>query len=169
MPTEILTKQSGAKVWKAAGGDYAITLAGLANNAGRMGQKADLGDASGRFASRWVFWVELNLDAAPTPGNVIEIYWAASRDNTTFPGGVTGADGPYHPGEEDEWKKQLLLVGCLVVTADADSVVQTQVFEFSPPARYGCPVVINKSGQALEGDDDHHRLTLVPLVDEIAL
>jgi len=167
MPTEILVKQGTAKVWKASGGDCAITLAGLADNAGRMGQKADLAGASGRFAGRWAMTVELNMDAAPLAGNVVEVYWAPSRDNTTFPGGVTGSDGPYEPGEEDEWKKQLMLVGCLVLTADAESVVQTQVFEFSPPCSYGCPVIVNKSGQALEGDDDSHRITLVPLVDEI--
>jgi hypothetical protein len=110
---------------------------------------------------------ELNIDVAPAAGSVVEIYWASSCDNASFPGGVTGSDGPYRPGEEDECKKQFLFIGCLVLTADADGVVQTQVYEFWPPARYGCPVVINKSGQALEGDDDSHCLTLVPLVDEV--
>ncbi len=167
MSTQVLVKQGTARVWKAAGGDHAIVLAGLASLAGRMGEKADLSDAAGRFAARWSLTVELNMDVEPTAGSVIEIYWAPSRDNTSFPGGATGDDGPYKPGEEDEWKKQLLLVGCLVLTADADSVVQTQVFEFWPPARYGCPVVLNKSDQALEGDDDSHRITLVPLVDEV--
>ncbi len=167
MSTELLVTQGTAKVWKAAGGDYAITLAGLAAGAGRMGQKGDLADADGRFAPRWAVTVEVNMDAAPLAGSVIEIYWAASRDNATFPGGVTGADAAYKSGEETEWKRQLLLIGCLVLTADADSVVQTGVFEFWPPTRYGCPVVINASGQALEGDDDAHRITFVPLVDEI--
>ncbi len=167
MPTEILIRQGTAKVWKATGGDYAMTLAGLAEQAGRMGQKADLADAAGRLAPRWAVVAKLNMDVAPAAGSVLELYWAPSCDNTSFPGGVTGSDGPYKPGEEDEWKKQLLLVGCVVLTADADSVVQTQVFEFWPPARYGCPVIVNKSGQALEGDDDAHRITLVPLVDGI--
>jgi hypothetical protein len=167
MSTELLVTQGTAKVWKAAGGDYAITLAGLAAGAGRMGEKGDLADANGRFAPRWAVTVELNMDAAPLAGNVIEIYWAASRDNATFPGGATGADAAYKAGEETEWKRQLLLIGCLVLTADDDAVVQTGVFEFWPPARYGCPVVINTSGQALEGDNDAHRITFVPLVDEI--
>jgi hypothetical protein len=167
MSTQILMRQGTAKVWKAAGGDYAITLAGLADGAGRMGQKADLAEASGRMTPRWAVTVELNMDVAPAAGSVIEVYWAPSRDNTTFPGGATGADGPYQPGSEDAWKKQLLLIGCLVLTSSADTVVQTQVFEFWPPAQYGCPVIVNKSGQALKGNDDAHRITLVPLVDEI--
>jgi hypothetical protein len=164
MPNEILIKQGTSKTWKAAGGDYAITLASLANGAGRCGQKCDLGAA---MAARYAFAVEINLDAAPTAGNLIEVYWAPSHDGATFPGGATGTDAAYKAGEEDEWKKQLMLVGCVVVTNDADAVVQTQVFVFAPPARYGCPIVVNKSGQAFEGDNDAHRITLTPLVDEV--
>jgi len=164
MANEIKVKQGANIVWKASGGNKAITLASLADNAGRCGEKADLGAV---FAARYAVAANINLDAAPTAGNMIEIYWAASHDNSTFPGGATGSDAAYKAGEEDEWKKQLLLVGCLVVTADADAVVQTQVFVFSPPARYGCPVIINKTGQAFEGDNDDHQITLTPLVDEV--
>ncbi len=163
MSNEILVKQGSDKVWKNSGGDYAITLASVADGAARQGAKGDLGAT---FASRYAVTLQINLDSAPTAGNVIELYWAASHDNATFPGGADGTDAAYKAAEEDERKKQLTLIGCLVVTADADAVVQTQVFVFSPPARYGCPVVINKSGQAFEGDDDSHQLTLTPLIDE---
>ncbi len=161
---EILVKQGTGKVWKHAGGDYAITLTGIANNAARQGIKGDLGAT---FAPRWAVTLEINLDAAPTAGNVIELYWAPSHDNTTFPGGADGTNSAYKAGEEDEWKKQLLLIGALVVTADGDAVVQTQVLVFWPPARYGAPVVVNKSGQVFEGDDDAHRITFMPLIDEV--
>jgi len=164
MANEILVKQGTSKVWKNSGGDYAITLASVAVGAARQGVKGDLGAA---FAGRYAVTVEINMDAAPTAGKCIEIYWAPSHDNSTFPGGAAGTDAAYKAGEEDEWKKQLLLIGCLVVTADADAVVQTQVFVFSPPARYGCPVVVNKTDQALEGDDDSHQITLMPLIDEV--
>jgi len=164
MANEILVKQGTALVWKAAGGDYAMTLASIADNAGRCGVKGDLGAA---FAARYAVTIEINMNVAPTAGEVIELYWAASYDNTTFPGGASGTDAAYKAAEEDEWKKQLLFIGALVLTNDADTVVQTQVFVFSPPARYGCPVLINKGGQALEGDDDAHKITFVPLVDEV--
>ncbi len=164
MSREILVKQGADIVWKASGGDYAITLASISNGAGRCGAKADLGAA---FAARYAMTVEINLDVAPTAGNTIEVYWAPSHNNTTFPGGATGTDAAYKAGEEDEWKKQLLSIGCVVVTADADTIVQTQTFVFSPPARYGCPVVINKTGVAFEGDNNSHQLTLTPLVDEV--
>jgi hypothetical protein len=164
MANEVLIKQGTGKVWKASGGDYAITLASLADNAGRCGVKGDFG---AKFAARYAVTLEVNMDVAPTAGKTIELYWAPSRDNATFPGGATGTDAAYKPGEVDEWKKQLLLVGCLVVTNDAETVVQTQVFVFSPPARYGCPVVVNKTGQTLEGNDNAHKITFTPLVDEV--
>jgi hypothetical protein len=164
MPNEVLVKQGTSKVWKKTGGDCAITLASLADGAGRCGVKGDLGAT---FAARHAVTLELNMDVAPTAGKTVELYWAPSHDNTTFPGGATGTDAAYKAGEEDEWKKQLLPIGCLVVTNDADAVVQTQVFVFSPPARYGCPVLINKAGQALEGDDDSHQITFTPLIDEL--
>jgi len=164
MANELLVKHGTNLVWKNAGGDYAITLATLLDDTGRNGVKADLGAT---FAAQYAVTVELNMDIAPTAGGCIEIWWAPSYDNTTFPGGATGTDAAYKAGEVDEWKKQLLLIGCLVVTNDADTAVQTQVFVFSPPARYGAPVVINKSGQSLEGDEDSHQLTFTPLIDEL--
>lgn len=170
MSHEVLVKQGTDIVWKNSGGEYAITLASLADDAGRCGVKGDLAKnaaVAGRFAARWAVTAEFNMDVAPTAGEVIELYWAPSYDNTTFPGGATGTDAAYKAAEVDEWKKQLLLIGCVVLTADADTVVQTQVFVFAPPTRYGCPVVINKGGQALEGDDDSHQITFTPLEDEV--
>lgn len=164
MANEVFVKHGTPIVWKASGGDKAMTFASLAVDAGRNGVKADLGAT---FASRYAVMAEFNLDAAPTAGRIIEVFWAPSDDDTTFPGGATGTDAAYKAAEEDEWKLQLLLIGLLVVTNDADAVVQTQMFVFSPPARYGAPVVINKTNQAFEGDDDSHQLTLTPLIDEI--
>lgn len=164
MPNEVLVKQGTSKIWKNSGGDYAITLASLADGAGRCGADGDLGAT---FAGRYAVALEVNMDVAPTAGKTIELYWAPSHDGSTFPGGATGTDAAYKPGEEDEWKKQLLLIGCLVVTNDAETVVQTQVFVLAPPARYGCPVVINKTGQALDESNASHRITLTPLIDEV--
>ncbi len=164
MPNEVLVKQGTGKVWKNSGGDYAITLAGLADGAGRCGLKGDFGAT---FAARYSVTLEVNMDVAPTAGKTVEVYWAPSHDNSTFPGGATGTDAAYKAGEEDEWKKQLMLIGALVVTNDAETVVQTQAFVFSPPTRYGCPVVVNKAGQTLEGNDNSHKITFTPLIDEV--
>ena len=164
MANEVLVKQGTSLVWKNAGGDFAMTLASIAEDAGRAGASGDLGI---KFAGRHLVTVEINMDLAPTAGGCIELYWAASRDNATFPGGATGGNIAYKPGEEDEWKKQLMLIGCLVVTNDADAVLQIATFQMSTPARYGSPVIINKTDQAFEGDEDSHQITLTPLIDEI--
>ena len=161
MSREIKIKQGTNIVWKASGGDYAITLASLADDAGRCGVKADLGST---FAEAYRVCAEFNLDVAPAAGESVELWWASSHDNTTFPGGATGTDAAYKAGEEDEWKGQMTFIGAVRVTADADTVVQTQGLVFSPSARYGCPVIINKSGQAFEGDDDSHQITFTPLI-----
>ena len=41
MPSEVLVKPGTGKVWKKTSGDYAITLASLADGAGRCGLKGD--------------------------------------------------------------------------------------------------------------------------------
>jgi len=179
MANELLVKQGTPIIWRdgaAAGADYDITLCGLADGAARMGQAGDLGAA---FAGRYLMVVELTFAAAPTAGLTVPIFWVPSHNNTQFPGGVSGSDGVWSAdGEEDEWAKQLgAPVGILNCTNDAD-VIQRQSFVMAPVARYGVPVVDNNSGQALavcmgdssssSGEDDYrHRITLVPLIDEV--
>ncbi len=163
-------------VWRNAGGDYAITLASLGVGAGRMGVVGDLAVTSlvgGRIRSRPKFLVELqiNMDVAPVAGTVVELWWCPSPDGTTFTGGVSGADAAYTGsalGTVAQSKLQLIHVGSIILTPDADGTVQRGTFIFSPPIRYGVPVVVNASNQALEGDDDSHRLTFTPIVEEDA-
>lgn len=170
MSRMILVKSGTAIVWKAAGGDYAMTMASLANNAARQGAKGDLGATR---AARFSVLVEINMNVAPASGATVEFYWSSSPSGTAGTqntGACSGTDAAYtgSAGDSmDDTKKQLLLVGVLVLTSDADAVVQRQEFVFSPPQRYGMPVLVNKGGQALEGDNDDHQITLTPIVDEL--
>jgi hypothetical protein len=118
------------------------------------------------FANRYSVTLETVLSSAPTAGTYVELYWAHSYDNASFPGGATGADSAYKASEVDEWKRQLSFVGVLVTTADGDTVVQRQVFEYVPLTRYGSPVVVNKSGQAFHSDATNMVITLTPIVDQ---
>lgn len=170
MANEILVKTGTSLTWKASGGDYDMTMASIANDAARQGEKGDLGATR---AARWALRVSNNMDAAPTAGLTIEYWWSSSTsatpatDNT---GACSGADAAYTGsagGSVDETKYQLQHIGDLVLTPDADGVVQTAEFCFYPLQRYGMPVLVNKSGQALEGDDDSHQIVLVPIIDEI--
>jgi hypothetical protein len=117
--------------------------------------------------------VEINMDVAPTAGNVIEFWWSSSPSataGTQNDGACSGTDAAYTGsagGSVDETKIQMMLAGVLSLTDDADTVVQQTTFVFSPPHRYGMPVLVNKADQALEGDDDSHRITLTPIIDEV--
>lgn len=163
-------------VWRAAGGNYVITLASIANAAARMGAVGDLAVrslAGGRYRWRpkYVVAFQVNMDVAPVAGTVVELWWCPSPDGTTFSAGVTGADAAYVGsalGSVAQSKLQLIHIGSIVLTPDADGTTQLETFIFEPPARYGCPVVVNLGGQALEGDDDVHRITFAPILEEMA-
>lgn len=170
MANEILIKTGTPIIWKAAGGDYAITLTGIAINAARQGVKGDLGATR---AARWSVLLETNMDVAVTAGDIIEVWWSSSPSAvaaTQNTGACSGTDAAYTGsagGSVDETKYQLQHIGGLVLTPDADAVTQIQEFVFFPLHRYGMPVLVNKADQALEGDDDAHRITLTPVVDEV--
>lgn len=179
MANEVLVKMGTPVCW-ADTTDYSntgsgisrthqIDLTSIANDAAREGAKADLGATR---AERYAVLVGIEFDVAPTAGNVVEFYWSESFSATAGTGnsgGAAGADQAYKAGEVDEWKKQLLYIGSLVATNDAATTVQRQCVnpEFRPPSRYGMPVVVNKAGQALEGDAVEMYVALVPIVDEI--
>lgn len=170
MANEILIKTGTPIIWKAAGGNYAITLASIAVNAARQGVKGDLGATR---ATRWSVLVEINMDVAPTARDIIEFWWSSSPSavaGTQNPGACSGLDAAYTgsaAGTVDETKLQLQYIGGLVLTPDADAVVQIQEFVFFPLQRYGMPVLVNKADQILEGDDDAHRITFTPIIDEV--
>ncbi len=170
MTNEILVKPGAAKTWKAAGGTYAMTMASVAINAARQGAKGDLGATR---AARFAYTVRNNMDAAPTAGGVLEYYWSSSPSavaGTQNDGAASGTDSAYvgsASGTVDQTKPQLLPVGNLSLTPDADGVVQQVTFVFSPPHQYGMPILVNKSDQALEGDDDSHEIIITPIIDEV--
>lgn len=179
MANEVLVK-SGTPVvfadttdYSSAGSGYTrthqIDLTSLASGAARQSDKADLGATR---AASYSVNVGFELDVAPIAGNYVDVYWSSSVSGTAGTGndgGASGADGAYKAGEESEWVKQLILIGSLVVTADAATTVQRQCINdnFCPPNRYGSVVVYNRSGQAFEGDAVEMYVALLPLIDEV--
>jgi hypothetical protein len=145
-------------------------MTGIAVNAARQGAKGDLGATR---AARWSVLVEINMNVAPTAGDVIEFWWSSSPSATAATqntGACSGTNAAYTgstAGSVDETKYQLQYIGGLVLTPDADAVVQVQEFVFFPLHRYGMPVLVNKGDQALEGDDDSHKITFTPIIDEV--
>lgn len=132
-----------------------MTLAGLTNNAARMGQSADFG----AVFCEWVeFWLTTRFALAPTADKALELWWAASPDGVGWPGGVSGADGAFTAAN----KSQLLLVGVLTTLASATSQSQL-VGSIRLPSRWGAPVLLNASGQTLSATAADHLLEAYPV------
>jgi len=149
--------------------DYQLDLTAVASTEARMGAKGDL---TATRAMSYSVVVGLEWGTAPSAGDTVEIYWSASNSGTAATGnagGATGSDGDYKNGEEDEWKKQLQLVGVFVATNDAAGTTQIQAISnhFVPPTRYGMPVIVNESDQAFDTDATNMFVALVPNVPEI--
>lgn len=151
--------------------NYELDLTSLASGTGRQGAKGDLGATRpGEYACflRW----ETNANAPTAPGRV-DVYWApsisatAANDNA---GGCTGADAAWPAdSNEDEWALQLIPIGSLVVTADANTIMVQCINPcFRPPTRYGMPVVDNNTSQAHLNDAVECAFYMVPVTESVA-
>ena len=176
MATEVLIKNGTAITWAHAEDyanvpyvdNYELDLTGLANAAARQGAKGDLGATrAAMFAVR----VGVELDVDLTAAGSIFVYWSSSPSATAATsntGGASGSDGAYTDGVNSH-KENLEFLGTLTLpaTADDDILYDAVIGVFSPKERYGMPVVINASGQALEAAADKMYVSLIPIVDEI--
>lgn len=174
-----ITVKSGTSVVWADTADYAgdggawthqIDLTDLADGAARQGAKADLGATR---AERFAVTFCAEMAVAPASGAVVDLYWAASPHAvaaTMNPGGCSGSDAAYTGTAGDSLNdslKQLIFIGSLILTSDTDPVLHSQTFVFSPPHRYGMPVVDNNGGQAMHSDAIECFVTLTPIEGDI--
>lgn len=180
MPTEILIKSGATPVVWADTTDYAgdlgsrtaqIDLTSIAAGGARQGAKVDLGATR---AAVYAVTMAIEMAVAPTSGAIASLWWAASPSataGTANPGGCTGADAAYTGTAGDSLADsilQLTLVGNLVMTSDATTVVQFQTFMFSPEHRYGMPVVFNEEAtQAFVADAVEMAVAFTPIIDEV--
>lgn len=162
---------------------HQIDLTGVAAGEAREGAKADMavmrvvnrgGDAGAycRIPYRWAVTLRVEMDVNSADNKTVDLYWGASLSSvagTANPGGLTGADADY-AGTTDstlaEGLLQLQFIGSLALQNDDAPVVQQQTFITTLPLRYGIPVVVNNSDQAMEGDADEMSITFTPLMDE---
>ena len=159
MVNDVLLTQGTTITWTSAGGDEVLTLTSLADGNGRMGEEHDF---TATFPARARLELLVDFNAAPTAGNVVDVYWSSSDDGTNYDGECTGADAAYN--SEDDMKR-LQYVGSLAASNDTDP--QRASWVFFLPARYGLPVVSNQSGQVLTATGTDQVVTVTPLVDQI--
>lgn len=178
MANEVLVKSGTPIVWADAT-DYAgdggtrthqIDLTDLADGAARQGAKADLGATR---AERYAVTFCVEMAVAPASGATVDFYWAASSHVVTAalnPGGCSGADAAYTgtTGDSlDDSLNQLIPIGSIYLTSDADPVLHSMTFTLFPPHRYGMPVVDNNGGQAMHSDAIECFIALTPIIPEI--
>ena len=157
--------------------DELITLAGVADGAGRQSDKIDLGALRARQYA--VLGCVDYTGETPTPsGSTVDYYWAPSTHATPANGNVAGnsgvdadatqAAGGWVPGGLTlaEFLTLCLFIGSLVISDDA-AVQNGMVGVFSPPTRRGQLIVVNNGGDAFEDDDVEMHQVLIPWVDEV--
>lgn len=158
---ELLT--TGSAISWTSGGNPVITATSLANGSARQGGKSDMG---ANWARQWAVLLKTSLASAGTNGTIIELWWSPSDSataGTDNAGGASGADGSY--GTPAEYKRHLVGIGALEVSNNAGTGIQKVWFpEIYIPMRYGSPVLVNLSGQALGGTAGDHEIRFVPAV-----
>ncbi len=152
--------------------DYALTLASVANAAGRQSIKFDLGE---KRAQQYAVYAAVDFtDETPSATGYVSYYWAPSNSGTQANGNVAGnsgadaacPDGALGSITIAEFVKQCQFIGQLN-THDGASVQCGLVGVFSPCSRYGQIIVYNNSGDAFEADDVEMHTVLDPIVDEV--
>ncbi len=173
--TAIVLANAGAHS-PAAGNDLGadtadgLSLASVADDAAQQSDKVDL---TASWARRWVVTAAIEFAATPTAGEAVEFYWSPSHsvtDATGNPGFCSGADAAYtgQSSNLEDSLKQLVFIGAMVTTALLTGNIQVaEVGVFSPTQRYGCLVVVNRSGAAVHSDNVEHSVRLAPIEDII--
>jgi len=150
--------------WKSSGGDKAITLTSLANDAAREGAKsATLLDGAKGMPELLEIRLESAVGSAATDGKEIELWIGESDDADAAdanPGNLTGADAAL--SNPDELKRQLYHAVSLSLSNARGTNIQKQRGLYYPTCLYIIPVVVNKSGQTLSGTAGDHQIVVTP-------
>lgn len=150
--------------------NVALTLANIGNDAGRQSLKVDLG---AERAPEYDVFSAIDCSGMTT-GEVIEFYWAPSTHATQANGNVAGnsggdagcPDGALGSITLNEFLKLCQKIGVLVVH-DGTAVQNGYVGRFSPAARYGQMIVVNRGGASFVNANDESHVVMNPLVLEV--
>jgi hypothetical protein len=146
---------------------FTITLASLANVAGRVSTQIDLTDAAGLAPQGLLVQLKIKTATAPTAGTTIQVYWARGEDGTGFvDGSLAATDTGYTSGSSPftaaQIRDQLQFVGSIPVQVTGSLTYQS-TFIITDPGPRGSLYIFNDCGQALSstgGDHSAHYQTL---------
>ena len=167
MPSKSYINPEASTTWADTGGDKLLDLGGATSSAPVMGAYKDLGVAPRADMYEVEFFID-ELQATPTVGEVIDLYFSQSKDGTTFDGEPTTAPTTSAQGTITSAQlSNLLYVGSLVVISvtGSDNNLRGR-FVTRLTSRYVSPVVMNRSHEALKAASDAHRVILTPIPQE---
>jgi len=109
---------------------------------------------------------------APATGEVVNYFWGPSPVSvagTGNPGYLTGVAGAYTgtPGTLAEGLAQLMYIGSLIASADANIQVAIINPRFVVPERHGMLVVENATG-VTTGDAVESAISFMPIIGDVA-
>lgn len=140
--------------------DATWTVEGLANAAGRVSAQYDLGAAPRPYIFKW--YCEVQFQATPTQGAVLELYKAAARDgsNTAIQADIGTSDAAL--GDVD-MRRNLTFIGAVVSenAAASEKCVAYGVFEHFD--RYISLVAYNASGASVNATAANFLFYLQPV------
>lgn len=141
------------------GADYAWSVEGLTNAAGRVSAQVDLGAAPRPGIYAWS--CEVQFQATPTQYNTLDIYVATAPegDSTQISGDVGASDAAL--GDVD-MLKNLRYIGSVVSENAAASEKCVASGDILLTERYVSFIAYNDSGATVNATDSNFQFTLTP-------
>lgn len=142
-----------------AGANYAFSVEGLANAAGRVSAQIDLGAAPRPHLYTWS--CEVQFQATPTQGAGLDLYIATAPDgdSTQIDGDIGASDAAL--GDVD-MRYNLQWIGSVISenAAASEKCVKSGTFECK--TRYVSIVAYNGSGATVDATDSNFRFDMQP-------
>lgn len=142
-----------------AGADYAFSMEGVANNAGRVSAQIDLGAAPRPYIFHWS--AECQMQATPTLLGTIDFYIATApdSDSTQIDGDVGSSDAALGSAAQIN---NLQYIGSIVNDSTTASQPQVAHGDFICYSRYLSIVGFNGVGSTINATDSNFQFILTP-------
>lgn len=165
MPNAVyINKGTQLQINGEAGADYAFSMEGVANAAGRVSAQIDLGAAPRAYLYRWD--AETQWQATPTQYGKLDFYlaFAPDDDSTMIDGDVGASDAAL--GDVD-MRTNLLYIGSIVSENAAASEVCKASGIVEIASRYVTVCCYNAAGATINATDSNSVFYLTPIYDEV--
>jgi len=167
MTTNIYEAAGTPKVWKSTGGDGLLTFTSVANAAGRVGQRVDLGALPRPTTFRW--YAESQFQASGLAiGLTCDVYLAWWNDDTLALGNTAGEpDGVVSASDSAISSANALYnlhrLGSMTVDSTSGATTFAKSGEVWIPVRYVSPVWWNATGATASATATVFNFTLTPI------